>query len=530
VKDIRSGPRGSQPSQLTSAGDHLFFAADDGLSGVELWVSDGSETGTRLVADISGAPSAWPRYLVRFRSEVLFTADDGRGSCGIWKSDGSERGTTPLHEYPYQKDFDRPCELPAEITPAGDEAFFLAGDSRQAQLWKTDGSVDGTTLVKGGAADPGRFSARSLQRFEDVVLFAGTDDDHGTDLWRSDGSPTGTTLVRDIRPGPTGSVPRSLTVAGRKLFFVADGETGPGLWQTDGSGEGTFPLTEMAPGPGPRGSSGLVAVGDLLFFGSQNDLWRSDGTSAGTFRVHSGVAPLYLTALGDVLVFTGFSASLGGELWRSDGTLAGTVPIAAINPGVGSAHPTEMTELNRIVFFAADDGSSGRELWRSDGTAAGTRRVKDLAPGPEGSGPSFLSTAGGLLLFLARVGEREYLWRSDGTEAGTLMLQEVHFSFALGRDHPLDFVQAGPYVFFTQDSLSVGRELWALPLAALAPECVGDCDGNGVVTVDELVVGVSIALGISLADDCRGLDSDGDRRITVDELVAAVGYALTGCE
>jgi len=62
-----------------------------------------------------------------------------------------------------------------------------------------------------------------------------------------------------------------------------------------------------------------------------------------------------------------------------------------------------------------------------------------------------------------------------------------------------------------------------------ATSCLGDCDGNGEVTVDDLVVAVNIALGNESIDHCRAADSNGDGELDVAELVAAVGQALSGC-
>jgi len=67
------------------------------------------------------------------------------------------------------------------------------------------------------------------------------------------------------------------------------------------------------------------------------------------------------------------------------------------------------------------------------------------------------------------------------------------------------------------------------PTPTAAPTCAGDCDGNGQVTVDELVRGVTMALGLATADDCRNLDRNGDSQITIDELMKAVNTALYGC-
>jgi len=63
-----------------------------------------------------------------------------------------------------------------------------------------------------------------------------------------------------------------------------------------------------------------------------------------------------------------------------------------------------------------------------------------------------------------------------------------------------------------------------------ATPCPGDCDGSGHVTVDELVMGVNIALGLGDPLQCRAFDSDGDGRVSVDELVTAVNSALIGCD
>lgn len=65
----------------------------------------------------------------------------------------------------------------------------------------------------------------------------------------------------------------------------------------------------------------------------------------------------------------------------------------------------------------------------------------------------------------------------------------------------------------------------ALPV----PSCAGDCDGNGSVTIDELVAGIGLALDGAAPDTCPALDHDADGRIFVDELLRAVTSALSGC-
>jgi hypothetical protein len=64
---------------------------------------------------------------------------------------------------------------------------------------------------------------------------------------------------------------------------------------------------------------------------------------------------------------------------------------------------------------------------------------------------------------------------------------------------------------------------------ASAPVCTGDCNGNGIVSIDELVRGVNIALNRALLSLCPAFDANADGQVFVNELVSAVAAALTGC-
>ncbi|MBA2225982.1 MAG: hypothetical protein N3E46_01810 [Gemmataceae bacterium] len=132
--------------------------------------------------------------------------------------------------------------------------------------------------------------------------------------------------------------------------------------------------------------------------------------------------PAYFTEVNGVVYFAATDASGDRELWRTDGTAAGTWRVADINP-IGSSNPRYLTNVNGTLFFTADDGSHGRELWKLDGTTANL--VKDIHSG-DSSHPRWLVNVGGILFFTANDGTNgRELWMSDGTEANTLLVKDI---------------------------------------------------------------------------------------------------------
>lgn len=406
------------------------------------------------------------------------------------------------------------ASFPGVFYAAGRTLYFSTDDGVHGyELWKSDGTAAGTVLVKD--IYPGRYSsfmAGNMAQLKEIVYFTANDGMHGEELWRSDGTAAGTQLVKDIYPGKAGSNARYLTPFGGLLIFTADdGTNGSELWRSDGTAVGTQLVKDICPGSCPSISwyseETFPIIGDFLLFGANdgalgNELWRSDGTAAGTQLVKdlypgygSGMEEYIIRAMGvlnGVLFFPGTDGATGYELWKSDGTEAGTQLVKDIRPGYNSSYLRNITMLNDAVFFAADDGVVGQELWRSDGSEAGTVLVKDIFQGPEGADINSydwrpLVTLNGRLYFAAQDANHGLeLWWSDGTEAGTELLVDLYPGMA--GSYPEFLTAVNGKLYFVASDLSIfdrryflsdaggpyGSELWSLAYFTYLPSIRND--------------------------------------------------------
>jgi ELWxxDGT repeat protein len=207
-----------------------------------------------------------------------------------------------------------------------------------------------------------------------MLFFRADDGTSGSELWMSDGTADGTVMVKDINPGSDSSYPYYLTEVNGRLFFSPyDGNNGRELWMSNGTADGTVMVKDINPGSGSSYPLYLTEVNGTLFFSpddgtSGSELWLSNGTADGTVMVKdikpgSGSSyPSYLTNVNGTLFFRANGGTSGSELWMSDGTADGTVMVKDINPGSGSSYPSYLTEANGTLFFRADDGTNGQEL------------------------------------------------------------------------------------------------------------------------------------------------------------------------
>ena len=407
---------------VASLGNRLVFSARKTQGGTAtLWASNGTAAGTVEI----GPDIPWPHGLVPIGDRLWL-----RGSStplpylqakGLWSTDGTAAGTIGLAP-------DLPLmSLPGPGAGPGLALVSAYEEPTGWEPWSSDGTPGGTGLLKdvntvlvpplfpGNDLLPGSSLPALFTPLGNAVLFSADDGIIGREPWITDGTAAGTRLLLEINPvtytdgftsTPGSSWPGPFVRLGDRAFFAADdGVYGRELWRTDGTAAGTVLVRDLRPGDASSNPRDLVTVGTGLFFladdGTSDALWTVTPAGEAT-RIRllgNRRRASNLVAVGSRLFFVVDGPATGPELWTSDGTRRGTHLVREIRRSALGSYPQELTAVDGLLLFAADDGVHGLEPWVSDGTAAGTRLLADLAPGTDASGPAHFTVAGDLVGF-----------------------------------------------------------------------------------------------------------------------------------
>jgi ELWxxDGT repeat protein len=411
VKDIN--PNGdSSPDSLVEFNDQLYFAANDGETGRALFVSDGTTEGTQLVKDIYPENNSGSRFyfrnlanLTEFDDKLYFASNNGESGMELFVSDGTAEGTQLVKDInPVEDNYGNSLSSnPRDLTEFDGKLYFKGTDGvHGTELFVSDGTAEGTQLLvdlnqsqfENDTYDYSSqfddFNTRDLLEFNDKLYFKGDDGVHGTELFVSDGTAEGTQLVKDIYPGENqygiinSSSPGDFAEFNNKLYFTAnDGVRGKELFVSDGTAEGTQLLVDLREEPDDSYNSygsnprDLVEFKDKLYFtaynGESRDLYVSDGTAEGTQLLDLGTdqngnsqisSPRYLVEFNDHLYFTANNGEYGNGIFVSDGTGSGTQLVADLFPGTDSYYATNLTVVGDELFFSAYNGETGKELYK----------------------------------------------------------------------------------------------------------------------------------------------------------------------
>jgi ELWxxDGT repeat protein len=297
-------------SPLTVVGSTLYFMINNG--GSAIWKSDLTAPGTAPVITVGGVA----KNFTAFGTLITFS---GGPASQLWATDGTAAGTRRLSNIgaliqPPHPDW---------MTTVGDTVYFISSGRYNSgewyagygeELWKTDGTPDGTVRLFSG-------QVHDLIDFNGTLYFAGSRPRGGYELWKSDGTAAGTVRVKDVQPDNARTNLRLLSVVNGRLFFGVNSgfayqDSDFQLWGTNGTDAGTAKVTD-APmfvditSMAPNAMHVFAGAGNYFYFRRHdggdilNDqLWRTDGTAAGTTRVGVATDPRNLIDLNGTLYYT----------------------------------------------------------------------------------------------------------------------------------------------------------------------------------------------------------------------------------
>jgi ELWxxDGT repeat protein len=492
VKDIEPATTtaGSNPADLVTFRGAVLFFADDGVSGRQLWRTDGTAAGTYPLSDFR--KNDYPASFLVTERLYFFSSYDSLGDVwSLWVSDGTPAGTFRLTE-------DDVSEGSQGLFAASQGIlYFMAGDSEHgAELWRSDGTPAGTHIVADVTPGPGGSDIRELTEYRGLVWF----NMHGNTIWRTDGTAAGTALAID--PDPSSAIRDSveyLQVLRGRLVFFAPPRPGkpPQLWAGDGTARGTRPITDLPRGTYLWFSSPVAQAGKLYFYVGHEaagevvqTLWVSDGTRRGTRVLMSGPSSrLYMEHLtfskgmGNRLFFVVERRGYGYEPWVTDGTPGGTRMLQDVCPGRCSSGPIFQEVFDGRLYFTASASDTIAEragLWSTDGTPEGTSLVNELCHEVCTHGPPVAPFAvGGRLVFVERAGDSDLeVWSTDGTGQGTVQLTDFEPRFpwedALEETTRFQGAVLNGQLFFNADDGEHGQELWRTDGTRAGTEPVAD--------------------------------------------------------
>lgn len=498
----------SYPTDFADFGSVSFFDADDGVRGIEPWTTDGTANGTFIWGDVTpGVSGTLGQQPIRVGSKLFIVQNDNTNGTRLWVSDGTPQTTHVISN--------------ANLTAAGVNAGALGAlennfvftvfntNDGARELWLSDGTDVGTHKI--ASADNSRYSVASFIVVGSKIYFMSLTPLGIVEPWISDGTTAGThrlAAIPNSTPEPI-AITDLARVGNYVLFAAATSDTGRELWRIDIRDDSISEVRDIAPGSGSAISEGtrFGVVNNLVVFSASATadnnitLWRTDGTTSGTFSIAAVAAyndlPAYIGTATSRILFR-VIVNNASQLWSTDGTVTGTQMLR--DPA-----PYPITQIgSRFYFF----DSTQKELWISDGTTAGTNKLafapssgseilKDIAGDDTAI---YLRTSNAILtgnvykyslvnslttllasyafsenviprgVFAFAQGHLYFdnedasrgreLWISDGTAATTRLLKNLAPETQTLSSAPADFVRFNGELFFTAEDGDHGREVW----------------------------------------------------------------------
>ncbi|MBR08236.1 MAG: hypothetical protein CMP48_11260 [Rickettsiales bacterium] len=282
----------------------------------------------------------------------------------------------------------------------------------------------------------------------DTVIFSAFHKDYGKELWKTALDGSDAILLKDITTGANSTSFQYLTLLDDKIVFGATDN----IWVTNGTTAGTFKIHDS------RVQVGFTELNGYLYFdGDGNDFWRTDGTDNGTDTVfnfdngwHSAYTPF---KFGSQLLLTGYTDEFGMEPYVSQGTTETTILLKNFSPTVPQSNSSKavgIQEFNFGLFFHVRyvdiDGFRPKETYFTNGTEEGTVKIFDFQVDP--SRAAVLNN----YTYFFYDGQ---IYRSNGTQEGTSTVVTLLYPLS---SFPATAVE--DQIYFSLKNPETGIELW----------------------------------------------------------------------
>ena len=422
VTDITSGISGLGPGAYFEVliGDTIYFDADDGTDGSELWAHDTSNHSTWQVADIysgSGDSSPGSGLYIVVDGVLYFSADDGVKGSELWAHNPANSSTWRVADINSNSAFgSSPTVVDGKPSLVGDTFYFSATDGNTGrELWAHDTSNHSTWRVTDINSGSGNTNPGTLMQLlvGDTIYFNADDGSSGIELWAHDTSNISTWQVADILNSQGNSEPgkyMSILIEDTIYFDANDGNSGVELWAHSISNTTTWQTADIY-GGGTSSYAGeymSLLVGDTLYFSAGNgstgqELWAHDASNHSTWLVadihssgDSDPGQFLAHVVGDTLYFSADDGNIGEELWAHDTSnhstwlvsdILGYDPISFVNSGSRPGQHFSMV-IDDIIYFSACNGcSTGNELYAYNTSNYTTWLDQEIAAGSASSTP-----------------------------------------------------------------------------------------------------------------------------------------------
>jgi ELWxxDGT repeat protein len=356
---------GSNPRDFVSVNGLVFFRtfpdpynyawpSEDDYEGVDLYRTDGTEAGTFRMP---GWFQEW-NEMEPVGNALFYTAENGGWELN--KTDGTNTTTITIGSTGEGR--------PTNLTAVGNTLYYT---NAFAQLWKTDGTSQGTVMMKDF------FSIKSITNVEGKAFILAETSAGGLELWRTNASGA-VVRIKTIRTSAAiHAMYNPTTTRGHILYFVAnDGIHGNEIWETDGTSSGTFMLRDLSPHDPANNYDGEGDIRSMVY---------TNGS-------------LIVNALDQDALWAIHTYSTSSKMWRTT--------------RVGDEAASPLIAVNNKAFFVSD-----RKLFAVDGSAT-LVHLTDI-----GAYEQLAYAVIGNHLYISSAPYTHELWRTDGTECGTIQIQ-----------------------------------------------------------------------------------------------------------